>query len=127
MRIRSKSTLPPWDPELLNGPVKVIKDGIPQIQPTSPTVDPRRHASGVLRARVLFRDNYECRYCGVPVDNDTANVDHVVPWKLGGQTRMRNLVTCCRPCNRRKGNQVWKPKKIRRRRDRRVSNRKAAR
>jgi len=117
LRIRSKSLYPDRDPEELNGPVIVKVPGKePVEQKQIDERDQRRYASGPLRARVLLRDNYRCRYCGTGVENDTANVDHVIPWKYGGQTRMRNLVTCCRDCNRRKGNNTWKPTKIQRRR-----------
>jgi 5-methylcytosine-specific restriction endonuclease McrA len=32
-----------------------------------------------------------------------ANVDHVVPWKLGGRTELQNLVSACWSCNYGKG------------------------
>ena len=65
-----------------------------------------RHAFGELREKVLERDQYQCRYCGDSVSNETANIDHVVPFKHGGKTRMDNLVACCQFCNKAKANQV---------------------
>ena len=75
-------------------------------------LDPARYASPGLRATVLHRDKFRCRYCQCKVTNDTANVDHVVAWKHGGATNLRNLVASCRPCNKSKGNANWKPRSI---------------
>ncbi len=63
-----------------------------------------RYASKQQRKSILKRDGYQCRYCGAPVTDKTANMDHVIPWRAGGRTIGRNLVTCCRPCNKWKGN-----------------------
>ena len=62
------------------------------------------------RLYVLKRDNYQCRYCGVTVTMENANLDHVVPFKYDGPTLVRNLVACCQPCNNAKGNQTWRPR-----------------
>jgi 5-methylcytosine-specific restriction endonuclease McrA len=53
---------------------------------------------------ILVRDGYKCRYCGVSITNDTANMEHRIPWKYGGKTNSDNLVTSCRSCNKAKGN-----------------------
>jgi 5-methylcytosine-specific restriction endonuclease McrA len=34
-------------------------------------------------------------------------VDHVIPYKLGGKTNEANGVCSCRRCNRSKGCKVW--------------------
>lgn len=70
-----------------------------------------RYAPAWLRLAVLERDDYKCRYCGVPVTDETANIDHVRPWKLGGNTVAKNLVASCRSCNRAKGNFLAKTHK----------------
>lgn len=72
--------------------------------------------SGVLPAikdAVWRRDDWQCCYCGIKVIRagldqpddapDTATVDHVTPRSAGGSHAMKNLVTCCRRCNNRKG------------------------
>jgi hypothetical protein len=51
---------------------------------------------------VYRRDRYKCRYCGV--NNVPLTVDHIVTWETGGATHPDNLLTCCRKCNRRRGN-----------------------
>jgi 5-methylcytosine-specific restriction endonuclease McrA len=72
--------------------------------------DKQRYASTMQRARILFRDHNRCRYCGNWVQPEEANFDHVKPWKYGGQTKEKNLVTACRDCNKRKGNSTWSPR-----------------
>jgi len=61
----------------------------------------------VMRTRVLRRDNHACRYCRTTVG--PFEMDHVMPVALGGATIMRNLVTACSECNRRKGARIWRP------------------
>ena len=70
----------------------------------SPRADQRRYASRLQRQRALERDGFHCRYCGVIVTNETANMDHRIPWRHGGPTRLWNLVTACQPCNKDKSN-----------------------
>lgn len=52
------------------------------------------------RKDVFDRDGRRCVYCG---SRDNLTLDHVVPYSLGGDESMDNLVTCCRSCNSRKG------------------------
>ncbi len=61
------------------------------------------------RIYVLGRDGYQCRYCGRAITMESANLDHVSPFKHGGQTSVDNLVASCQECNKAKGNQHWKP------------------
>lgn len=75
--------------------------------------DTRRYADHKTRLKVLLRDKFRCRYCGKKVTMDTANIDHVRPWKRRGPTTPKNLVTACRSCNKQKGNQLgWKPNPV---------------
>lgn len=67
-------------------------------------LDPQRYAPAGMRATVIERDSYHCRYCGAAVTYATANIDHVVPWRDGGPTEVCNLVTACPGCNKAKGN-----------------------
>jgi len=64
----------------------------------------RRYAGPVTRAKLLRLHGYRCSYCGRRVTNKTANIDHIVPWKRGGTTRMSNLIPSCWNCNKLKGN-----------------------
>ncbi len=51
---------------------------------------------------VFRRDSFKCRYCGN--DHCPLTVDHIDLWEEGGVTIVINLLTCCKPCNRARGN-----------------------
>ena len=55
------------------------------------------------RKRVFKRDNHECVYCG---SKKHLTLDHVTPRYRGGKNSWTNLVTCCSPCNIKKGNKT---------------------
>jgi 5-methylcytosine-specific restriction endonuclease McrA len=59
------------------------------------------HRRKITRRAVFARDRWTCQYCGHERGNLT--VDHVVPRSKGGASSWDNIVTCCAPCNRRKG------------------------
>jgi 5-methylcytosine-specific restriction endonuclease McrA len=58
------------------------------------------------KRNVFLRDLYSCQYCGTQCTGDQATLDHVLPLSKGGKTQWTNLVTACKPCNYRKGNQT---------------------
>lgn len=71
---------------------------------------PKNHAR-LSKKNVFLRDLYTCQYCGVDCQGTDATLDHVVPISLGGKGNWTNLVTACKPCNYKKGNQMkMKPK-----------------
>jgi 5-methylcytosine-specific restriction endonuclease McrA len=55
------------------------------------------------RANIYARDNYTCQYCGRVFPTSDLTFDHVVPAAQGGRKDWENIVSCCIPCNRRKG------------------------
>ena len=62
--------------------------------------------------RILERDHYRCRYCGLDglssFNNALAmSVDFVVPRARKGKKDPANLVACCRACNMIKGRAVY--------------------
>ena len=62
--------------------------------------------------RVLERDKYRCRYCGLDGTASFENalimsVDFVVPRACKGKKDPNNLLGCCRPCNMIKGRRVY--------------------
>ena len=61
-----------------------------------------------LRRRVLLRADDRCEYCLLPdiLQEYPAEIDHVVPLKLGGETILDNLALACRRCNGRKGTNI---------------------
>jgi 5-methylcytosine-specific restriction endonuclease McrA len=65
------------------------------------------HQSRALsRKNILLRDRNTCQYCGTVLGPSELTLDHVMPRSRGGNSSWENLVTCCHPCNRRKGNQM---------------------
>jgi 5-methylcytosine-specific restriction endonuclease McrA len=62
------------------------------------------HRRKITRRAVFARDRWTCQYCGHERGNLT--VDHVVPRSKGGHSSWDNIVTCCAPCNRRKGDRL---------------------
>lgn len=59
------------------------------------------------KRNLLYRDDYECQYCGLELGTHNATVDHVVPRKLfknkSHASSWENMVIACKPCNARKG------------------------
>ncbi len=58
------------------------------------------------RKNILLRDRNTCQYCGLVLTSSELTLDHVVPRSRGGLSTWENLVACCHPCNRRKGNHL---------------------
>ena len=58
------------------------------------------------RKNILLRDRSSCQYCGEVLPSSELTLDHVVPRSRGGLSTWENLVACCHPCNRQKGNQL---------------------
>ena len=55
------------------------------------------------RKRLYRRDDGQCVYCG---NKKGLTIDHVLPKSRGGKNSWTNLVTCCSPCNIKKGNRT---------------------
>jgi 5-methylcytosine-specific restriction endonuclease McrA len=62
------------------------------------------HRRKITRRAVFARDRWTCQYCGT--ERRSLTVDHVVPRSKGGVSSWDNIVTCCAPCNRRKGDRL---------------------
>jgi 5-methylcytosine-specific restriction endonuclease McrA len=63
----------------------------------------RRREIKFSRQNVYARDKHRCQYCGDRLTPKALTCDHVIPRSRGGGTVWTNIVTCCKPCNRRKG------------------------
>jgi 5-methylcytosine-specific restriction endonuclease McrA len=64
---------------------------------------------GEQRAANLTRmlaDDPHCYYCGRPLNDATATLDHVFPRCRGGTNIKTNLVLACAPCNGAKGDKM---------------------
>jgi 5-methylcytosine-specific restriction endonuclease McrA len=62
------------------------------------------HRRKITRRAVFARDRWTCQYCGH--ERGSLTVDHVIPRSKGGSSSWDNIVTCCAPCNRRKGDRL---------------------
>lgn len=57
--------------------------------------------------RKLFYPGYKCSYCGNEILNpEDCEIDHVVPFSIGGSTDIQNAQLLHRYCNQSKGNKV---------------------
>ena len=54
------------------------------------------------RRNVLLRDNSECCYCKAKLQRESFTYDHVIPASKGGKTNWKNIVSCCKKCNKEK-------------------------
>ena len=61
------------------------------------------HQVKFSRANIYVRDQHRCQYCGRRLPPVELTYDHVIPVARGGKKNWENIVTCCRDCNRRKG------------------------
>ncbi|HWP50038.1 MAG TPA: HNH endonuclease [Candidatus Limnocylindrales bacterium] len=61
------------------------------------------HRVKFSRKNVLIRDNYICQYCYQKFKIMDLTLDHVIPLSRGGWDGWDNVVTACRSCNNRKG------------------------
>ncbi len=62
------------------------------------------HSRKITRRAIFARDRWTCQYCGR--ERGKLTVDHVIPRCKGGASSWDNIVTCCAPCNRRKGDRL---------------------
>ena len=62
------------------------------------------HRRKITRRAIFARDRWTCQYCGR--ERGSLTVDHVIPRCKGGGSSWDNIVTCCAPCNRRKGDRL---------------------
>ena len=58
------------------------------------------------RKNILLRDRNTCQYCMLALASGELTLDHVIPRSRGGSSTWENLVACCHPCNRTKGNHL---------------------
>jgi 5-methylcytosine-specific restriction endonuclease McrA len=58
------------------------------------------------RTNVYARDGHRCQYCGRALPPSALTFDHVLPVARGGHKGWDNIVTCCIPCNRDKGDRT---------------------
>ncbi len=62
----------------------------------------RKTISAIDRTLVFKRDGYICGYCGKKKKAGSLAVDHIIPVRHRGYHGMKNWVTSCKQCNRKK-------------------------
>ena len=74
---------------------------------------PRRGMTWTRRA-VLARDNYHCGYCNSQLDRRSteSTIDHIIPKSRGGKSVWTNTVSCCKKCQRVKGDRLLQDTKL---------------
>jgi 5-methylcytosine-specific restriction endonuclease McrA len=65
-----------------------------------------RQTRALSRKNILMRDRFTCQYCQKTLPSGELTLDHVIPRSRSGESTWENLVTCCNPCNNRKGNRT---------------------
>jgi len=70
----------------------------------NPILRGKRKHFKYTRKGVFKRDNLKCQYCGKFGTKSNMTLDHVIPRSRGGKNTYENVVTCCMPCNAKKGN-----------------------
>src|SRR5690606_22292570 len=77
----------------------------------------RRHQGDLTvrfsRMNVFLRDKGRCQYCAEYFPAKDLTFGHVIPQSKGGKTTWDNIVTCCTPCNTRKGARTPREAKMR--------------
>ena len=63
------------------------------------TAATRRTISKRIRFEVLRAHNFSCLYCGAPAGVVQLEIDHVIPYSLGGSNDPWNLAPACVACN----------------------------
>jgi 5-methylcytosine-specific restriction endonuclease McrA len=58
------------------------------------------------KRNVYRRDGHCCQYCGCHLTTRNASIDHVMPRSRGGGHSWVNMVSACKPCNRKKANKT---------------------
>lgn len=58
------------------------------------------------KRNVYRRDGNRCQYCGCHLNSKNASIDHVMPRSRGGGHTWNNIVSACKPCNRKKSNRT---------------------
>lgn len=77
---------------------KLIDDGVLFGEQTKRPPIPREVVDAVYR-----RDGGRCVYCG---STEELQLDHIIPFSVGGATNVENLQLLCRSCNVKKSNKI---------------------
>ena len=87
-----------------DGAMRRVLEGLRN--PISPLVLPpppptrKRELSESEKAQVKQRDGHRCLCCGAKGTGIRLQIDHIIPYNLGGETSVENSQTLCSVCNR---------------------------
>ena len=73
-------------------------DSQPTVHPPKPRR--KRELSEPEKSQVKKRDGQQCLCCGAKGKGIRLQIDHVIPYNLGGETSIENSQTLCSVCNR---------------------------
>lgn len=59
----------------------------------------RKAISKTTRQLVLEKYDCHCAYCGKTIDIKTLRVDHLIPFRNGGDDDISNFMPACQSCN----------------------------
>lgn len=59
----------------------------------------RKYLSKKMKSEIIDKSNGKCFYCGITLDDDLIEFDHVHPFSKGGKDNFENLVAACYLCN----------------------------
>lgn len=76
---------------------------IPAVMQLKAAFSPVKKGVKFSRLNIFTRDGFRCQYCNAKKTMGELNYDHVLPRTQGGKTTWDNIVSCCYPCNLRKG------------------------
>lgn len=69
------------------------------IRSACPKKDKDRLFSSLVRLEIFRRDDCRCWKCGARPVSDELEVDHIIPYAMGGPTELLNGVVLCKTCN----------------------------
>ena len=82
--------------------------------PATPQPRQRATISKSRRWRLMRRDGFRCRWCGIGADEAgvVLELDHIVAFSLGGTEDDDNLATACERCNHGKAASGLRPSEV---------------
>jgi hypothetical protein len=79
---------------------------VPAVIKLTNLVDGFIKSVALASARVFFRDDHTCQYCGEQKPVRELTLDHVFPKSRGGDSSWENLTTACKKCNNKKADRT---------------------
>jgi 5-methylcytosine-specific restriction endonuclease McrA len=68
----------------------------------------RRRTTGFAKEYIRNHPGCGCIYCGIPLTEQNATADHIIPVSKGGNNAQVNLVATCFECNNERGDMPFR-------------------